>query len=121
MDYISTQKELLSLSTKQIELAEKYRQARREFGNAKHNLQIYLVPRQGTKKYQRAALERQIMMLICDLTDEKDEDGLAHVVEAQEYLVKSEQEYKGLEKLLEAYTSRITVFQSLMRWQRDNT
>jgi len=120
MDYIETERELLDLSNRQIRLAEEYRKARVAFGRAKHNLQIYLVPKQKNPRYQRAALDRQIMMLISDMLTDEDEKGLAHVRLAQEEYIKAQQEYKGLEKLLEAYTSRITVFQSLMRWQREN-
>jgi len=120
MDYTQTEQELLGLSNQQIRLAEEYRLARTTFGKAKHNLQIYLVPRQTNSRYQRSALDRQIMMLISDMTEEKDEEGLSHVLKAHEDFIKAQQEYKGLEKLLEAYTSRITVFQSLMRWQREN-
>jgi hypothetical protein len=120
MDFVSTELELLELSEKQIELAEEYRKARRAFGKAKHNLQIYLVPRQTISKYQRSSLDRQIMMLLSDMAEEDDEEGLTKVNEAHRIFVRAQQEYKGLEKLIDAYTSRITVFQSLMRWQREN-
>lgn len=120
MEYVRAQEELTRLSNKQIELAEEYRKARMAFGEARHNLQVFLVPRQKIPKYQKASLERQIMMLTCDLDEEGDTAALKLVNGAREDLIKSEQEYKGLEKLLEAYTSRITVFQSLMRWQREH-
>ena len=120
MDYIETELTLTRLSNTYIEFASQYREARVKYGKAVHNLHIYLVPRQKDQRYRRCSLDRQVLLLLSDVTEEGDDDTVSEIMESYEVSIKAREDYKGLEKLLEAYMSRITVFQSLMRWQRDN-
>jgi hypothetical protein len=117
MDFIETDAELKDLSSKLMELARLYYETRRDFGKAKKELFILLVPFQNDSKYSRAAIEKQITMMIADSPDENKE---ALSTMYGDYIL-LEQKYKGLEKLIEAYEAKISSLQSLLKWQRDNT
>lgn len=117
LDFISTENELRILSNKLIELSETYYKIREEYGKAKCELFVLLVPKQKDAKYARAALERQVMMMISEIEEGDQKDAL--IANYHEFL-QLEQKYKGLERLLAAYETKVSSLQSLMKWQREN-
>lgn len=116
MDFISVEQEIASLSSKLLELSEKYYEVRCEYGRVKKELYIMLVPVQKIPRYQKMAVDKQLLTLI----DENEELSEPLTILYQNYIL-LEQQYKGLEKLIGAYETKISTLQSLMRWQRDNT
>lgn len=114
MDYLDTERELREKSEKQRGLCEDYEKIRKDFGVAKYNLFVLLTPKQDEKEYRKASLEKQLLMLRRDT----QENHKKEVYDYFEKYITLEQEYKGLEKLIDAYASRISSLQSLMRWQR---
>ncbi len=116
LDFIETEQELAQLTAHLIELSKKYSNARHSYGQAKHNLMILLVPYQGKEGFERASIDKQIVRLLKETAEHhKDEVYIIY----KDY-VTSRETYKGLEKLIDAYSSKIMTLQSLMRWQREN-
>jgi hypothetical protein len=107
-----TVNDLRDLAKGQTERAEEYCTARRAAGEAKVALDLLLTVDlariRGLKKNCGIDMAYSILM------EENDE--------AKEYFSiwqKNESLYKSLEKLLEAYSSRIMIEQSIMRYQRE--
>ena len=116
MDFIETSEELNRLSTHLGKLSREYFETRKKFGETKHNLFILLVPHQGTDGFQRASIDKQLINLLA-ITPEHHKD---EVYSTYKSYISLQEAYKGLEKLLDAYSSRIMALQSLMKWQREN-
>lgn len=117
MDFIVVEKELRELANKQRELSGKYAKIRHDYGVARHNLFLLLVAKQKEKDYKKASLDKQIIMLLSETL----ECNKIEVYKYAEDYTKLEQDYKGLDKLIEAYASRISSIQSLLRYERENT
>ena len=116
MDFIETEQKLGELTGHLIKLSQRYSDARHSYGEAKHNLMILLVPHQGKEGFERAAIDKQIVRLLKETAEHhKDE-----VYGIYKNYVTSRETYKGLEKLIDAYSSKVMTLQSLMRWQREN-
>jgi hypothetical protein len=118
MDYVSTEIELSELSNKLIEVSRLYYKTRVKYGKVKREIFTLLAPRQSRPEYSKASIDKQLMLLVEETSGEDIGDG---VKELFNDLILLEHEYKGLEKILEAYSIRISSLQSLMKWQRDNT
>lgn len=116
MDIIATEQELRELAEKQREMCEQYFEARKRFGEAKLNLTVLLVPHQEEKDYRKASFEKQLLMLLADTPENHKPEVYGYY---REY-IEQEQRYKGLEKIIEAYASRISSLQSLMKWEKQN-
>jgi len=116
LDFLETEEKLAQLTAHLIELSKKYSDARHIYGQAKHDLMILLVPHQGKEGFERAAIDKQIVRLLGE-TPEHHKDEIYSIY--KDY-VTSRETYKGLEKLIDAYSSKIMTMQSLMRWQRGN-
>ena len=116
MDFISVEEELKKLAEEQRELCQKYYDARHNFGIAKHNFLLLLTPKQSEKNYQKASIEKQMLMLL----NETPENHKTEVYEYYKSVIELEQEYKGLEKLVDAFASRISAIQSLLKWEKSN-
>lgn len=104
--------ELSALSTQQIKNAERYSEARIFAGEAESHLKILLTAKlpelRGNKK--NLGIEMAILMLMEDSE-----------VARKLYLdwVKWESVYKGLEKLIDAYSSKLIFEQSLMKFRKE--
>lgn len=117
MDFIETQRQIEKLGQKLLALAEEYRAKRTAYGKARSRLILHLIPMQNNPKYQKAALERQYIML---LQDAKDEDR-QKVQKIYREMIESHEEYKGLEQLIDAHKARLSSLQSLMKWEHQST
>ena len=108
MDYIQA-KSLSQIADKQVILAEEYESARRKSGKAESELKLILASKlaelRGKKK--NIGIEMAILML---LEDDKIARGLYKEFTEQEAI------YKGLEKLLDAYASKLITEQAIMKF-----
>jgi len=116
MEFKNLTEELENLHSHYRDNAFRYHEARKRFGDALYALNLFLVKKQKDKKYQKAAIDKQYLMLIEDAEPEAREG----IEEYYRDYIKGKQDYKGLEKVLSVVQSRISVLQSLMRWERDN-
>lgn len=110
-------KALNELANKTIELAGEYRRSRQLYSKARLSLDLILA-----SKYRHKTLERKISYekaLIMLLADEKE--NVDEVRGYYETMIKSEADYKGLEKVLEAHQNKISLSQSLIKNQIRNT
>ena len=117
MDFIEVEQRLRELSENLQKNSKRYCNVRMRFGRAKHNLYILLAPKQNEHDYRKAALEKQLIMLLAETPEN-------HKPEVQGYYknyVRLEQQYKGLEKIIEATAESIRAIQSLIRWEREQT
>lgn len=117
MDFIATEQELYDLTSQLRTLARQYYNTRKAYGEAKHGLHILLVPHQGEDGFKRASIDKQILNMLSITLDNHKEEVYAMY---KDY-IELEEKYKGLEKLIDATSSRIMAIQSLMRWERENT
>lgn len=108
MDIIKAQ-ELSELASKQIELAQAYVEARQRAGEAKTSLELILTANikdiLDTKR--NAGYEMALLILMADNIEAKE-----FFAEMRKYTEK----YKGLEKLIEAHQSKISLEQSIMKY-----
>jgi len=116
MDYIETQRTLDDLTRQVIDYSHKYHDARMRFGKASKAIMVLLVPKQKEPAYQKISMEKQILRLMSDSPEDHKEEVYGYFREYKE----SREEYKGLEKIIDAYSSKIMTIQSLMRWEREN-
>jgi len=103
--------EYLKLTDEQIKIADKYYKARTKGGNAKKELDILLASKylsEFRREKRNLGYEMALLMLI-------EKDTTAREI-YQNYLT-SESEYKGLERLLDAYQSKISFLQSILKFQ----
>ena len=108
MDWVEA-KEISKLADKQIKNAEAYEEARHKAADAKVKLDLLLVAElpqiRAVKK--NAGVDMAILMLM-----EKSEVARGLYKEFVEW----EAKYKGLEILIEAYATKITLAQSQMKY-----
>ena len=114
IDYISTEEELRELAKGQRELAEKYLKIRKEYGEAKWELMLLLAPELKHERYRKASSQKQILMLMSEAL----EVHKTYIYKVTETYTKSIEDYKGLQRLIDANGSRISTLQSLMRYAR---
>jgi hypothetical protein len=103
------QAELSKLASHQIKLAEDYSKERTKSGNAKADLDLILTANISEIREKKAnvGMDMAYIMLMED-----------HVEAAKLYKEwqQSENNYKGLEKLIEAHQSKISLEQSIMKY-----
>lgn len=108
---IEKAKELSDLATKQIENARLYRESREKSGIAKSQLYILLTAKlkelRGNKK--NLGVEMAVLMLMEESHVAKD---------LYKEWTEQESRYKSLEKIIEAYASKISLEQSIMKYLR---
>jgi len=106
---ITKQKELSDLATKQIELAQEYKDARVKAVDAKVKLNLLLVAhlKEIRKEKKSVGMEMAVLML---LEREQEAKKFYHAYEYFTYT------YKGLEKLIEAHQNKISAIQSEMKY-----
>ena len=116
LDYINIDEELRALASGQRELAKKYLRIRNNYGQAKWELMLLLVPHLKDDRYRKASSAKQVLMLLSDTLE-------VHKVEvygiAEKY-TKTLESFKGLQRLIDANASRISTIQSLMRYASQN-
>lgn len=108
MDHVKAQ-ELSKLASHQIELAERYATKRNEAGHFKTTLELMLTAelREILKVKKNAGYDMAMLLLLEVAPDARQI--------YQEYR-RAEDDYKGLEKLIEAHQSKISVEQSIMKY-----
>ena len=116
MDFVETEREFRKISEAQTKLARSYAVERDKFGQAHYNLRILLVPHQEDDRYRKASFEKQLNMLMADTPENHKPEVYKYV----EDYTKSQQRYKGLEKMLEARQDDRSGQQSLMKYARNN-
>ena len=116
MDLTTVVRDLDRLFASQADFSKRYYEARKKFAQARYNLTLLLIPKQEDKDYRKASFEKQLLMLL----GETPENHKKEVHEYYKDFVTYEQEYKGLEVLVESISSRISSLQSLMKWVREN-
>ena len=111
MDYEKV-KNLRKIASEQVEHAKKFCELRERAGIAKTKLELLLTSQlpaiRGEKK--NVGVEMAYLMLM-----EIEPAAKEFYQEWQD----SEAKYKGLEKLLDAYATRISLEQSIFKYQRD--
>ena len=116
MDFITCDRELRKISENQRVLCRKYAVERNKFGEAKCDLGLLLVPHQDDPQYTKASFDKQVLMLLKD-TPENLKDVLYAMY--KDY-IKCEQNYKGLEKMIQRNSERISWQQSMLKFAREN-
>ena len=106
--------ELNKLADKHIELSEQYEQARTKAGDAEAELDILMVPHLEAIRAikSNAGYTMSVLMFL-----ETSEVAKALYKEK----VASTARYKGLERIIEALKSKISLNQSIMKYVVDNT
>lgn len=105
-------KELSALANKQIELAGRYEQSRRKAGEAKTDLDILLVTHIKDIRAQKSnvGIEMAYIMLM------EIEPTARQIYKT---MIEETENYKGLEVLIEAHQSKISLEQSVLRYFRE--
>jgi len=116
LDFVEVQKELSEVSGEQRDLCQTYYDTRKSFGEAKHALFILLTPHQSEAAYRKASIEKQLLMLRADTPENHKKEVYGYY----ETYIKYEQNYKGLQRMIDALASRITQIQSLIKWVKEN-
>lgn len=107
-------KELWSLSREVVLTANSYRKSRNDFASAKKTLDLMLAMRYKNKLIPRkVSYEKALIFLI--------EEGDKTITDLYETMTQEEANYKGLEKLLEAKQSQLSLAQSLIKNQIRNS
>ena len=108
---ISNAYENLKLADELIETAKEYSQARERAGKAERELNIFLVGNLSTirEKKPNIGYDMAVLMLL-----EIEPEAKSIYTEYKHF----ESKYKGLEKILEAIKSKISLVQSQMKWQQ---
>lgn len=108
MDHVKAQ-ELSKLASHQIKLAMDYAKRRNEAGDAKTQLELMLTAEmREILRVKKNAGYDVAMLLLLELKPE--------MRPVYEKFRKAEADYKGLEKLIEAHQSKISVEQSIMKY-----
>lgn len=104
---------LLELCDRRIDLANKYATERKEFGEYKSAIDLKLAKKIMSMQEKKKNLGYEIAVLMLCAEDEE-----AQVI--NEKLVRAYNNYKAIEKMIEAVESRIISMQSIMRFFRTN-
>ncbi len=112
IDYIPMQEELSNLAKDQRELAYKYINIRNDYGQAKWEIMLLIAPLLKDDRYRKASSHKQILMLM----EEALEVHKEYIYKTAETYTKSLEQFKGLQRLINANASRISTIQSLMRY-----
>ena len=112
IDYIPMEEELSNLAKDQRELAYKYINIRNNYGQAKWEIMLLIAPLLKDDRYRKASSHKQILMLM----EEALEVHKEYIYKTAETYTKALEQYKGLQRLINANASRISTIQSLMRY-----
>lgn len=114
LDYTDAQK-AWEISQELLEKSIEYSNARMDYANAKFSYDIFLakyLPILREKKSNLGIETAQIMIL---------ELGITEINDVYHMLIHKENYYKGLERIIDALKSQITLTQSLIKNQIQNT
>lgn len=100
--------ELSQVANKQIEIAQEYSAARNKAGVAEYQLKLILASKLSELRVGRKNLGIEMALLMLMETDQVAR-GL------YEEWMASEAKYKGLEKILDSYSSKLITEQALMK------
>lgn len=102
--------ELSKVADEQVEIAKQYEKARKKSGLAKTQLDLILTSklRELRSDKKNLGVEMAILMLM-------EEDAVARDL-YKEYM-DEEAKYKGLERILDAYASKLITEQAIMKYQ----
>ena len=116
MDFVESERELRKISESQRKLTHRYADIRNQYGQAKWDLILLLIPHQNDDRYRKASWDKQVQMLLADTP----ENHKTEVYGIAEKYTKCKEQYKGIDKMIEMRSSRITAIQSLRRYAREN-
>ena len=110
----SYEEELNDLTDRRIKLANKYATARKSYGEHKSELDLLLAGKilKMQEKKKNIGVEMALIMLI---GEEGDWAKTAYAAMVKEY-----NNFKALERMLDAYDNKITAIQSILRFYREN-
>ena len=103
---------LFRFSVDTIKVAEEYQLARKTFAISRKTLKIGLVGAYKKRSIEHRTAEDKAYLIMADNNPE--------MRKALEELIDSEQEYKGLEKVLETRQAAVSLAQSLIKNRVDN-
>ena len=115
-DYIETVQFMRECNRDLTERSEEYCRVRTEYGEARARLMVHLILKQRHEKYQKAAIDKQILFLASG-TPKDNFDAMSDDV--QRYF-KLRERYKGLKMIIKAIETKITTKQTEMNYQRNN-
>jgi hypothetical protein len=110
----SYDEEIIELTGKRYELAKKYAQERKLYGEAKAEIDILLAGKiiGLTEKKKNLGYEMGLIMLMAEL-------GI-DVIELYKKTVQHYNNFKAIERLLDSIDQKVMGLQSIMRFNREN-
>lgn len=114
---IQTALEGIKLTEEQIALSKQYAQVRYKCAKAKIALEQILCADHLLSQFRMKKSNLGYDMALLMLIEEKGDEARQLFVEFYE----NEAMYKGLEKIIDSIGSKISYYQSLMRYEKDNT
>lgn len=96
-----------------LRFSKEYYEKRMEAARARKHLFVMLALKQNEARYKNAALDRQLLFLL------SDNQGNQMIENMYSEMILAEEAYKGLERIISAYQSKISALQSLMKWGRE--
>jgi len=112
IDWQDTQA-LWKFSMESVRIAENYKDARARFGQALKFLKLKLAREYGAGRIERRIAEDKAYLILAD-TDEDCREAL-------KVMITEENQYKGLEKVIEARQAAVSFNQSLIKNVRQST
>jgi hypothetical protein len=109
--------ELLKLSDTRIDLARKYAIQRKKYGEVKSEIDILYASRLLAllEKKKNLGYDLGLLMLI----SEEHEFGMTMLSTMYKDMIKHYNNYKAVEKMLDAIETKIMSIQSIMKYNRD--
>lgn len=115
---MKTYDEQLEMYTdRRIDLATKYAKERKAYGDAKSEIDIIYASRIITlvEKKKNLGYETGLLMLIA----QEKESGVEILSEIYQSMIKHFNNYKAIERMIDAIESKIMSIQSVMRYNRE--
>jgi len=115
-DYIETIQFMHQCNKDLTERSEEYCKVRTEYGETKSRLMVHLILKQRHEKYQKAAIDKQILFL----ASETPTENYNAISDDVRLYFKLRERYKGLKMIIKAIETKITTKQTEMNFQRSN-
>jgi hypothetical protein len=110
----SYDEEIIDITSKRIDLANKYAKERKEYGLAKSEIDILLAAKiiKLTETKKNLGYEIGLIMLMAE--------GGIDVITVYKSMVQHYNNFKAIERMLDAMDSKVMGIQSIMRFNREN-
>ncbi len=109
----SDSKKIFEFAVETVNVAEAYQKERKTFANSLKTLKIGLAEAYQERKIERRIAEDKAYLILAD-QEPKYRNELVNMIDAQ-------QQYKGLEKVLETRQALVSLAQSLIKNKVDQT